>query len=225
MRNSIDLIKNFIITNHLPHKVSNTEDLFALLSFVDKYGNSILSLSSSIEDGALFNLLVREASSCGILDIVINACMPGDNGLPILYYSILSVKTLSTVRLLENGAKVNGKYGKDKSSAIHLAAFVGNQEILETILKYTPDINATDANLYTALHIAAESISRFGFQHAMKIINILLEAGASHHLINQDSDTYKDIIDMSDNVSDDESGVVESYDSAELPLPDTALIG
>ncbi|KAL0333582.1 UNVERIFIED_CONTAM: hypothetical protein Sangu_1514400 [Sesamum angustifolium] len=74
------------------------------------------------------------------------------------------------VRLLENGASINGR-DQNGWTALHRAAFKGRIDAARALIEKGIDVNAKDEDGYTALHCAAES-------GQADVIELLVKKGA-----------------------------------------------
>lgn len=95
----------------------------------------------------------------------------------------------SVESLVADGSDVRDKSGDDQLTALHYAAYYGNPRVLQTLIEKGADVNAADANGYTALHLAflpfypgmeiEEERATRAFASKMEAVKILLEKGAS----------------------------------------------
>ncbi|KAL0426643.1 UNVERIFIED_CONTAM: hypothetical protein Slati_2839100 [Sesamum latifolium] len=74
------------------------------------------------------------------------------------------------IRLLENGASINGQ-DQNGWTALHRAAFKGRMDAARALIEKGIDVNAKDEDGYTALHCAAES-------GQADVIELLVKKGA-----------------------------------------------
>jgi ankyrin repeat protein len=72
--------------------------------------------------------------------------------------------------LLDEGAKIDGKDGESGSTALHHAARFGNQDEAEVLITQDADINATDNQGRTPLHLAVN--------HDYSVAELLISKGA-----------------------------------------------
>ena len=80
--------------------------------------------------------------------------------------------------LLQCGGRDVAAKNEDGHSALHLAAFYGNLEVIELLIQFGANINEANSSGYTPLHVSCQS-------NKVQIIQILLKAGANPTIRNQ----------------------------------------
>ncbi|KAL3697941.1 hypothetical protein R1sor_012017 [Riccia sorocarpa] len=98
------------------------------------------------------------------------------------------VKTLLKTKL-HGSARIDVEiWGKDKrgSTALHMAAAKGREEILDMLLDLHPDVNVRDGHGKTALNLLSEVIG-LPDQFAVHIVKRFLEGGADPRIPSQDN--------------------------------------
>lgn len=74
--------------------------------------------------------------------------------------------------LIEQGADVNSRSTRNRSTPLHAAAYRGHYEVVQLLLKHGADISARNHNGNTPLSLAAKK------NHA-RVVELLLQSGAS----------------------------------------------
>jgi Ankyrin repeats (3 copies) len=85
-------------------------------------------------------------------------------------------------RHLANGADVNGRGGKYRSTPLHRAALAGRAEVVELLIRRGADVNAHEADNSAPLHAAA----LFGHE---TVVHLLVQNGADVNVANNRGET------------------------------------
>ncbi|PIN15888.1 26S proteasome regulatory complex, subunit PSMD10 [Handroanthus impetiginosus] len=132
------------------------------------YGDTPLHIASSLGDEQIVKVLLHNGVIKGVRNKVGKTAydLAAENGHTKLFDALRLGDNLCTavrkgelrmvLRLLENGASINGR-DQNGWTAIHRAAFKGRVDILKAIIEKGIDINAKDCDGYSALHCAVES--------------------------------------------------------------------
>ena len=78
--------------------------------------------------------------------------------------------------LLDNGADLNAKYGTDRETVLHSAAYETHNEIVGILLAAGADVNATDESSETPLHYL--TMTHSSRRHRERCAELLLSHGA-----------------------------------------------
>ena len=89
--------------------------------------------------------------------------------------------------LLDSGADVNAKGGRDEVTPLHLAVMLQNEECVAVFVSSGADVNAQDRNGRTPFHWAVSGLYR-----NTKIASTLLASGANQHVKDQEGETPLD---------------------------------
>jgi peptidoglycan/LPS O-acetylase OafA/YrhL len=85
-------------------------------------------------------------------------------------------------RHLANGADVNGRGGKYRSTPLQRAALAGRADVVELLIRHGADVNAIEGDHSTPLHSAA----LFGHE---KVVHVLVQNGADVNVANDRGET------------------------------------
>ena len=96
--------------------------------------------------------------------------------------TILQIASASVNTLLVAGADVNALNKINGSTALHYAAQTGQNTIMETLIQAGADVNITDANGNSPLHVLTSAKNIFTTELCMKL---LLNAGAKINVKNK----------------------------------------
>jgi hypothetical protein len=105
--------------------------------------------------------------------------------------------------LIDNGANINQtfKHGRnDEMTPLLYAIHIGEYEIAKLLIQNKPNLDYQELNGNTAL-IFASSIHNKSQRE--ELIKLLLEAGADPSIVNNRGETYQDILQRWDKISDD----------------------
>jgi ankyrin repeat protein len=106
-----------------------TDDFFNLIR-----NNQIIKVKEAIQKNVT---IVNKHNSKGFTPLILAS-----------YYNRLDIALI----LLKNGADVNSY--SDMGTALMAATYKGDLEMVKLLLNYKADVNKTDSNLKTALHLA-----------------------------------------------------------------------
>ncbi|KAG8376422.1 hypothetical protein BUALT_Bualt09G0061800 [Buddleja alternifolia] len=146
------------------------------------YGDTPLHIASSLGDEQMVKLLLHKGANKDIRNKsgktaydhaaenghtkLFDALRLGDN----LCVSVRKGELRKTLRLLENGALINGR-DQNGWTALHRAAFKGRVDVSRALIEKGVDVNGRDEEGYTALHCAVEA-------GQSDVIELLVKKGA-----------------------------------------------